>query len=191
MEKNRKILIVDDDVDLRETYAEVFESAGFDVMEACDGVDALDKASKEVPDVIFTGIIMPRMDGFSLMEALKKTVMTANIPVIISSHMGREEDQQKANVLGARDFIVRNVTGPKEVIQRINAVFLEAGGEYRIEFDPFALDAQRLARDLNFQAKFRCMECDEKMAVMMKLKDVKNHSFEARFMCPKCGWESK
>jgi len=86
-----KILIVDDDVMTREMYVNVFKQSGYEVFEAGDGVDGLDVASRELPDVIFTGIIMPRMSGFELMEALRKAVATSKIPVVISSHIGREE----------------------------------------------------------------------------------------------------
>jgi len=190
MENKKKILLVDDDGLLREMYAEIFQNANFEVIQAADGVEGLDIATKEIPDVIFTGIVMQRMDGFDMMEALKKTVMTSNIPVVISSHMGRGEDQQRANLLGAKDFIVRDVTRPIEVIERISALFIEAGSAYKLEFNTNVLDAQKLAKDLNFQASFLCLDCKEKLVIDMKLKDPKDRIFEARFVCPKCGKEA-
>lgn len=186
-----KILIVDDDIELREMYAEVFKNADFEVVEAQDGVEGLDIASKETPDVIFTGIVMPRMDGFTMMESLKKTVMTANIPVVISSHMGREEDRQRANALGAKDFIIRNMTRPIEVVAKIKSLFIQEGGEYKIAFNQYDLDAQGLAKSLNFQPNFLCLECGEKLVLNLKLQDVKERLFEARFVCSKCGQVAK
>jgi CheY-like chemotaxis protein len=190
-EKKLKILLVDDDTTLRQLYVEVFQNANFNVIEANDGVDGLDKASKELPDVIFTGIVMPRMDGFTMMESLKKTVMTANIPVVISSHMGREEDQQRANKLGAKDFIIRDITRPIEVVERISSLFVKAGGEYKLEFNPDALDAPKLIKDLNFQASFLCLDCNKNLVLSMKLTNAKERIFETRFVCPKCGWVAK
>lgn len=186
-EKKLKILLIDDDSELREMYAEIFQNADFEVSQAADGVEGLDKATKELPDVIFTGIVMPRMDGFSMIESLQKTVMTSNIPVVISSHMGREEDRVKANKLGVKDFIVRGTTRPIEVIERINALFAQTGSEYKIEFSPFELDAQSLAKDLSFQQGYRCLDCSEKMVLNLKITDIKNRIFEAKFVCPKCG----
>lgn len=191
MKNKKKILLVDDDGLLREMYAEIFQNANFEVIQAFDGLDGLDKATLEIPDVIFTGIIMPRMDGFDMMEALKKTVMTASIPIVISSHMGRGEDQIRANALGAKDFIVRGTTRPVEVVERINSLFLEPGKQYKLEFNPFALDAQKIAKDLNFDANFLCLDCKEKLVLDMKLKDPKTRLFETRFYCPKCGLEMK
>lgn len=188
---NIKILVVDDEQSTREMYAEIFRNAGMTVVEAEDGMDGLEKATKEVPDVIFTGIIMPKMDGFGLIEALKKSVITAGIPVFISSHLGREVDKEKANLLGARDFFVLNFTSPKEVVARIKAIFNEGGGTYKIIFDTTALDAPKMARDLNLDNDFQCMECDEKMVLEMKLKTFRDKVFETRLVCPKCGWEAK
>lgn len=191
MEKKPKILLVDDDINLRAMYAEIFENENFEVLQADDGLDGLDIASKEVPDIIFTGIVMPRMDGFTMIEALKKAVVTANIPVVISSHMGREEDQQRANLLGAKDFIMKGVVTPKEVVNRVKSFLIKEGGEYKIDFNPSSLDAQKLAKDMNFQDTFICPNCNEKIAFNLKLLDAKERKFEARFVCSKCGWEAK
>jgi DNA-binding response OmpR family regulator len=185
--KKIKILIVDDDIELREMYVEIFQNANFLVTVADDGLEGLDKATKELPDVIFTGIVMPRMDGFSMIEALQKTVMTSSVSVVISSHMGREEDKIRATKLGVKDFIVRGTTRPIEVVERISSLFIEAGGEYRLEFNPYALDAQNLAKDLSFHANYLCLDCNEKLILNLKLADPKERTFEARLVCPNCG----
>lgn len=185
----KKILIIDDNIELREMYAEIFQNADFEVSQAGDGVEGLDKATKELPDVIFSGIIMPRMDGFAMIESLQKTVMTSNIPIVISSHMGREEDKIRATKLGVKDFIVQGTVRPIEVLERISSLFAEVGSEYHLEFNPVELDAQKLAKDLSLQASFKCLNCGEKLLLSMKLMDPKNQKFEAKFICPKCGFD--
>lgn len=191
MNKKIKILLVDDDIALRKLYAEIFHNANFEVIEAEDGIEGLDKASREAPDVIFTGIVMPRMDGFTLMESLGKIAETANIPVVISSHMGREEDQKRAKELGAKDFIIRDVTRPIEVVERVSSLFAEAGEKYKLEFNANTLDAQKLVKDLNFQQEFLCLDCGEKLVLDLKLINGAERLFEGRFACPKCGWIAK
>ena len=184
-DKKFKILIVDDDESIRSTYVDVFKKDGFDVIEAIDGVDGLDKATKSIPDIIFTGIIMPRMDGFGMMEALKKNVTTSSIPVVISSHMGREEDQRKSQELGAKDFITRDMTTPIEVVGRVkNALNLN---EYRIKINLTELDAQKLAKNMHWSDKFQCNWCGGDMCLSMKLADVKDKKFDARVICSQCG----
>jgi DNA-binding response OmpR family regulator len=190
-EKKIKILLVDDDAELRLLYAEVFQNANYEVLQASDGVEGLDLASREIPDVIFTGIVMPRMDGFSMIESLKKMVTTSNIPVVISSHMGREEDQKKANEIGAKDFIVRDMTSPVEVLRRIEAIFSKTAPEYLLKIDQNALDAQKLLLDFNFRDGFQCPQCKSDLVLKIKLANGSDKMFEAKFFCPKCGLELK
>jgi CheY-like chemotaxis protein/predicted RNA-binding Zn-ribbon protein involved in translation (DUF1610 family) len=187
METKRTILIIDDDDFTREMYANVFRNSDFEVLEAHDGVEGLDTATEKLPDMIFSGIVMPRMDGFSLMEALQKHTPTASIPVVISSHLGRTEDRKRADQLGAKGFIVRDTTTPREVVKIISNLFTE-GGEYVLEFDPYALDGQRMAQQLRMNSHYQCMDCGEKM--VLKIRVAKQDGwFQAKFVCPKCGWQ--
>lgn len=188
--QKKKILIVDDDQDSRGTYAEVFRNSGYEVTEAEDGLLGLDLAIKEMPDFILTGIMMPKMDGWELIENLNKNVATAGIPVAISSHLGKEADRQKSNTIGAKDFFVRGFISPREVVQKVSA-FLEKGGKYLLDFSPDALDAQKLREDLKLEKDFTCLDCGEKVNLSLTLADPKNIIFEAKFVCPKCGWEAK
>lgn len=185
MDQNKlKILIVDDDEATRTMYAEVFRKHDFEVEEAMDGVEGLDRATKNVPDVIFTGIIMPRMDGFALMEALKKNVATSNVPVAIFSHMGREEDKNKAKEMGAKDFITRDFVTPNQAVERIMAIF--TAEEYKLKFSPSELDAAKLAKDMNFKDNFQCANCGGQLVLAVGLKDAKTKEYSAKFICPQC-----
>ena len=184
MNKKIKLLIVDDDDNTRSMYAEIFQGAGFEVSEAIDGVDGLDKATKNPPEVIFTGIIMPRMDGFGLIEALKKNVSTSNIPVVISSHMGREEDQKKARELGVRDFIIVGYYTPREIVDRIKSLFAE--NEYKLKIIPNELDAKRMAMDTGMNEDFKCTECGKDLIIVVQPLDIRNHLFSAKFVCSSC-----
>lgn len=179
-----KILLVDDDNDIRSMYAEVFKSQGFEVEEAIDGLDGFEKATQIIPDVIFTGIIMPRMDGFSLKENLSKHVATVNIPVIMSSHMGRKVDEDRAKELGIKDFIVRDMVSPKQAVERIRRVF--SSGDYRIKFDLNSLDAPRLAQDMKLSGGFQCADCGAEMVLSLGASSLNSHEFSAKLICPNC-----
>lgn len=147
------ILIVDDDEESRHFYREVFKKAGFSVLTAKDGLEGLDVAMRERPDLIFTGIIMPRMDGFELIKNLRANVATALIPVVMFSHLGREDDKRRAQELGVRDFIVRSIAPPKDIVERVKSI-LGTHTAYRLTFDPTAGDAARLAKDFQFPPYF-------------------------------------
>lgn len=118
----QKILIADDDAEQRELYAELFRENGLGVTEAPDGLMALDLALKQKFDLIFTGIIMPRMDGFELIRNLRNNVATALTPVMMFSHLGREEDRQKAIKLNRVTFVVKGYDSPSEILDKVKGL---------------------------------------------------------------------
>ncbi len=183
--KKNKILIIDDNVEIRSIYADNFQQAGFEVLEGNDGVEGLDLATKELPDIIFSGIIMPRMDGFMMMEALKKNISTANIPVVISSHMGREEDRKRAEELGAKDFIVNAVISPKEAVEKIKKLI--SFNEYSIKLDPHNPEVSKLAVDLGISPDLKCPKCGGDLVLKMALENKKEKILRAKVACSRCG----
>lgn len=180
----KTILIIDDDEEARRFYREVFSAKGFTALVGKDGLEGLDIAIRERPDIIFTGIVMPRMDGFELIRNLKSNVVTNNIPVVMFSHLGREEDKRKAHDLGVRDFIVRSLVTPNEVIERVMAI-LGSKNVYYLDFDPASRDAAKLSRDLGFAPYF---ECKNGKRMILKIVPFGNEegikSFKAYFICP-------
>jgi PleD family two-component response regulator len=184
MEKKYKILIVDDDADLRSIYAEVFKTEGFKVMEAQDGLDGIDKAIANVPDVILTGIIMPKMDGFGLKDALSKNVATSHIPVVMSSHMGREEDRKKAEEVEVKDFFVAGMVTPKEVVARVLNLFSLV--KYELKLNINAGDVSSLTKDLNLKTDFSCSNCGEDLVLNIEIVDRERREFKGRILCPRC-----
>lgn len=180
-----RILIVDDDEDNVRLLRAAFQEAGLEVMSAFDGVEGLDLATKHVPDVIITGIIMPRMSGFEMMRNLKNNVPTANIPVLVYSHLGREEDRVEAQALGARDFLVRGLVTPHGVIERAQKL-LSRGKAFYVEFDPQRADGRVIQEAFNFKPYF---ECADGSRMVLKLEPVGSNAagtgqeFKATFVC--------
>ena len=114
----KNILVVDDDFQQRDLYIEFLRSKGFVVTGANDGQDAWEKIQKQKPDLVFTGIAMPRMTGFELIEKLRATPATASLPIIVFSHLGREEDKKRAKALGV-EFKIKGYDGPVEILQAV------------------------------------------------------------------------
>lgn len=186
MDKKYKILIVDDDADSRGIFAEVFKTEGFKVIEAVDGLDGVDKAMANVPDVILTGIIMPKMDGFGMKDALSKNVTTNNIPVVMSSHMGREEDRKKAELVGVRDFFVSGMVAPKEVVSRVLSLFsLE---KYNLKLNINGGDISRLTRDLKLKDDFSCVNCGEDLVLNVEITNKERKELTGRIVCLRCDY---
>ena len=186
--KTATILLVDDDEDIRSMYADLFRSNGYNVIEANDGVEGLDIATKESQiNVIFTGIIMPRMDGFQLVQSLKEYTETADIPVVVNSHLGREEDRKKMMELGARDFIVQGVTSPNDALRRV--VQCMGKGEYTIGIALDKFEGLKFLEDNKLPADLKCPNCEGELA--LRLKYHRENSFKAWVVCTGCEQKQK
>lgn len=178
-----RILLVDDDEDSMRLLRSVFQEADFEVMSAFDGLEGLDLATKHLPDVIITGVVMPRMSGFEMMRSLKSGVKTAKIPILIYSHLGREEDRVQAVELGARDFLIRSLITPNEIVERTKRVVVH-GKTFYVEFDPQEADAKEIAQTFNLKPYF---ECPDGSRMVLRLEPLPNPGevpeFRATFVC--------
>lgn len=103
-----KILIADDERDILEVLSKKIGQAGYEVVSAKDGQEALDKIYKEAPDVIVLDVRMPKLDGFEVLKRLReKPIPTKWQPVIIVSALGELEDMKKGYSLEADYYIVK------------------------------------------------------------------------------------
>jgi DNA-binding response OmpR family regulator len=147
-----RILIVDDDADTRDVYIQFLSEAGFVVDEAENGREGLERISEAMPDLIISAVIMPIMDGFAFVQALKGNPETARIPIIFLSHLGRQDHESRSKELGVDDFIVRDITPLKEVMARIRVLL--SSTEYILAIEPGLFDANRLASDLGLPENY-------------------------------------
>jgi DNA-binding response OmpR family regulator len=120
-----KILIADDDRDLRELIGFTFTQAGYLVMKAGDGPGALQMFENESPDLVVLDINMPGMSGFQVCEAIRKR---SRVPVIMLTVRGEEEDLVRALELGADDYLTKPFS-PRTLLARIKALLRRAGME--------------------------------------------------------------
>lgn len=116
----KKILVVDDDFSQRDLYVEIFKQADYEVISANDGQDGWEKFQKEHADLVFTGIDMPRMTGFELIAKLREDKVGLAVPVVMFSHLGRDEDRQKARGLTNVEFMVKGYDTPAKIVKRVS-----------------------------------------------------------------------
>jgi CheY-like chemotaxis protein len=102
-----KILLADDEEDVKVVLKMYLESKGYQVVTAYDGLDAIDQAQREKPDAILLDIMMPVLDGFEVCRKLKADPQTQAIPIIMLSAASHAESVQKGLDLGAVDYIVK------------------------------------------------------------------------------------
>lgn len=115
----KKILIIEDDKILADMYAIKFRKEGYDVLETQNGLTGLEMAKKEKPDVILLDVILPAMDGFSILAEIRKTEGIESTPVILLTNLGQPGDLEKGRILGASDYLTKSNTTPAEVIKRV------------------------------------------------------------------------
>lgn len=121
MEKiNKKIIIVDDDNFLLDMYSLKFTERGFDVSAALGSLDLLQKLrSGFTPDIVLLDIVMPSMDGFEVLEVIKKENLAKGATKIILSNRGQKEDIDRGVSLGAKGYIVKATATPTEVVDKV------------------------------------------------------------------------
>lgn len=118
-ERKQKILIVEDDKFLCEMYAAKLLEHGFEVDLAGDGEEGLRKIKEQKPDLILLDIVLPKMDGFEVLRALKRDPLLKNVAVIALTNLGQKEEVEKGLGLGAADYIIKAHFTPTEVVAKI------------------------------------------------------------------------
>ena len=123
--EGKVILLVDDDLTLREMYEERLKAEGFEIIQAVNGEEALAKAKESMPNVILLDIMMPKINGFDVLKQLKANEELKAIPVIILTALIQDVDRLQGKKLGAVDYIFKSETMPGEVIDKIKKVLAQ------------------------------------------------------------------
>ncbi len=121
-----KILVAEDERDIRELIAFTLRFAGFDVELASNGAEAVEKAPQVNPDLILMDVRMPRMTGYQACNALKANPSTEKIPVIFLSAKGQESEIQEGLQAGAVDYILKPFA-PDELTAQVKRILQELG----------------------------------------------------------------
>lgn len=114
-----KVLIADDDPNVREILRIFFQKQNIDLIEAQDGEEALERVESDSPDIIILDIMMPKMDGY---EVCREVIKKYDIPIIMLTAKGEEFDRVLGLELGADDYVTKPFS-PRELMSRIKAIF--------------------------------------------------------------------
>lgn len=135
-----KLLIVDDEANIRRVVREYAEFEGYAVTEAADGMEAVNLVRNEEFDVIIMDIMMPKLDGYSACKEIRKQ---KNMPIIMLSARGEEYDKLFGFELGVDDYVVKPFS-PKELMARVKAVCKRGEGsqqlQQRMQFEGLSID---------------------------------------------------
>lgn len=113
-----KILIAEDEMNLREVLRFQLTTAGYEVVEAEDGRQAVERAREVMPDLLLLDVMMPHMDGFQVARELRKSFLTRHIPIIMLTAKAAEIDRVLGLELGADDYVTKPFS-PRELVLRV------------------------------------------------------------------------
>lgn len=122
-----RILIVEDDPFLSSIAAVRLEQEGYKVSVATDGERALSLLEKEIPDLVLLDIVMPGINGWDVLKAIKANERCKNVSVIMFSNLGQEHEIEDGKKLGADDFLVKAKFTPREVLEKIQGLLQKKG----------------------------------------------------------------
>lgn len=117
-----KVLLVEDDNNLREIFEMRLQAEGYDTVSASDGEEALVAAVKEKPDLIIADVMMPKLSGFEMVEAVRAAPEMANVKVIMMTALGQAEDRARGDKLGVVKYLVKSQVTLEDFIRVVREV---------------------------------------------------------------------
>lgn len=116
------VLLVEDDVFLSNIYKTKLEMEGYKVTTADNGESAWQQAEVKNPDIILLDVLLPKLDGFGVLEKLKSNPKTVNIPVMMLTNLGQKDDVERGLKGGAVDYLIKAHFKPSEVVEKIRKI---------------------------------------------------------------------
>ena len=114
-----KILFIEDEPNLQKTLGEALRQEGYEVKPAFNGQEGLELAKSEKPDLILLDLILPKIDGFTVLQEVKKDPVLKDTPVIVLTNLEGSSDVEKALELGATTYLVKANYNLEEVVTKI------------------------------------------------------------------------
>lgn len=117
---HKKILVIEDDPAELFALKKIIIDAGHNAISASDGQAGLEMIRKEKPNLVLLDIILPKINGFDILELVKKDPQTKSIPIIVLTNLNDEETATKSRTLGAADYLVKVQAYPHDIIRKID-----------------------------------------------------------------------
>lgn len=192
---SKSILVIEDTDLLRFMYRDRLVQDGYEVFDAPDGLQGLAILRDQPIDLILLDLIMPRMGGLQVLEAVRADPRTHEIPVIVLTNLGEESTIEEAVALGATDYLIKSQSRPADVAERV-ALTLDAfsGGSTQVEaFHVFIKaetgDVQSVVRSAGLKRMLWCPACENELPLRL-VPDVDHPGhFDAYFVCNTCDRE--
>ena len=112
-----KVLLVEDDNNLRDIYEARMQAEGFEIVSAHDGEEGLIVAKNEHPDLIISDVMMPKISGFEMLDIIRATPTLNNVKIIMLTALGQTDDQDRADKLGADRYLVKSQVTLEDIVK--------------------------------------------------------------------------
>src|SRR4051812_36424175 len=122
-----KLMLVEDDNNLREIYEARLQAEGYQIVSARDGEEALVIAKAEKPELIISDVMMPKISGFEMLDILRNTEGIKDVKVIMLTALGQQDDQERAGKLGADRYLVKSQVTLEDIVKAVHDLW-EGGG---------------------------------------------------------------
>ena len=193
-----KVIIVEDEAAFRNIFSDLLESDGYNVLTAEDGESGWLLTRTEIPDVVLLDLALPKLHGFEVLKNIRADAATKDVPVIILTVVGEQENIKKGLKMGATDYLVKGFYSPREILMKINEILTKDQQQtsepnrnirtYKLSVKERKLDAARLEQEMGLSVLFSCPVCSE--SVVQELipdnKRTDGHWFSTHFICPNC-----
>jgi len=195
-----KIIIVEDEAAFRNIFTDLLTSDGYTVLTAEDGESGWLLVRNEIPDIVLLDLALPRLHGFEVLKNIRADAATKDVPVIILTVVGEQENVKKGLKLGATDYLVKGFYSPREILVKITEILTrdqQATSEptttkniktYKLSIKERKLDAARLEQEIGLSVLYSCPVCSESVVqeLIPDSKRTEGHWFSVHFICPNC-----
>ena len=120
----KKLLLVEDDNDIRHIYIQTFKASGYDVDFAVDGAEALDKVKEQQFDLILLDVILPKINGIDVLKQCRVDSSTAkSTPIFLLTNMGQQDILNQAKRLGVNGYFIKAMYRPSDLVEKVDEYF--------------------------------------------------------------------
>jgi len=187
----KTVLVVEDTELLRRIYADRLAADGYNVVTAADGLEALAAVRSGDVDLILLDLILPRVSGLEVLETVKKDPRLRDIPVVVLSNLGQDEDVERCIALGAADYLVKNDSRPADVSDKIKLILTATGTDeesaaLHVYLRDREGDAEKLIQREKLQRRFWCPACEDELQLELSPNLKRPGWYDAHLLCPKC-----
>ena len=189
----RTILVIEDEPVFRLAYQDVISNNGYKVIVAEDGESGWRLAKSEKPSLTLLDLNLPRLHGLEVLRYIRADETTKDIPVIVLTVLGEQEDIRKGLDLGADDYLVKGFYSPREILTKIETLLAVADikkstSSYKLIVNEGKADAAKLQQDIGLTRLFHCPHCKQEMSLEL-ISDytrTDGHWFFSHFVCLNC-----